>query len=106
MTGINFYSNSGGELLGFKSVGHSGYADKGQDILCAYVSSSVLMAANTITEILHINAEIEEGDAYLKLRLKQHEAEVCAPILQGLLLHLTTLEKQYPNYLKITTTEV
>jgi uncharacterized protein YsxB (DUF464 family) len=106
MTGVKFYSNSGGELLGFESAGHSGYADKGQDILCAYVSSSVLMAANTITEVLHINAKIEEGDAYLRLRLNPHSAEVCAPILQGLLLHLTTLEEQYPNYLKITTTEV
>ena len=37
------------KLYGFKISGHAGYADKGEDIVCASVSSAVQLVANTIT---------------------------------------------------------
>ena len=40
-----------GNITGFKVSGHAGYDDIGKDIVCASVSSAVMMTANLITEI-------------------------------------------------------
>ena len=59
-----------GELVGFSVSGHAGYADAGEDIVCAAVSSAVQLTANGITEILGLSASVEaEGDT-VSLRLQ------------------------------------
>ena len=51
MIRATFYKE--GDLLkGFEIKGHSGYADEGEDVICATVSSAAYMAANTVTEII------------------------------------------------------
>ena len=48
---VRFLSEASGNLVGFVMEGHAGYADPGEDIVCAAVSSVAYMTANTITEI-------------------------------------------------------
>ncbi len=105
MTTVTFY-NSGDLICGFKISGHSGYAEEGHDIICASVSSAAIMAANTITEILHINAEVTEDDGLLIFNLSENEAEKSSVILDGLKLHLTALSEQYTKYIKVKNSEV
>ena len=64
MTEVDFYTAKNGDLLGFHVYGHSGYAEAGEDIVCAAISSAVYMVINTITDIMHIDAdvEVEDGD--------------------------------------------
>ena len=50
---------------GFEISGHAG-GNAGRDIVCAAVSSAVYMAANTVTEIIKVRADISEQDGYLK----------------------------------------
>lgn len=106
MTEINFYTSKNGELLGFHVHGHSGYADEGEDIVCAAISSAVYMAINTITDVMHIDAEVEavSGDAVLRILSKN--AVACRDILQGLKLHLLNLEEQYNKFISVKYTEV
>ncbi len=87
-------------LSGFEVSGHSGSAEAGQDIVCSAVSSAVIMVVNTITEIVKIPAETEAKSGYIFFKVGQ--AENVQYILRGLELHLKELEKQYPDYLKIT----
>ena len=47
MTTITFL-RSGETFWGFRSYGHTGYAEEGSDILCAAVSSMSLLVVNTI----------------------------------------------------------
>ena len=47
-----------GEITGFKVSGHAGYDESGRDIVCAGVSSAVMMTANLITEIFRFEAEV------------------------------------------------
>ena len=49
---VRFLSEASGNLVGFVMEGHAGYADPGEDIVCAAVSSVAYMTANTITEII------------------------------------------------------
>ena len=104
MTKAIFYFD-GNVPYGFLISGHSGYAEEGEDIVCASVSSASYMVANTITEILKVDAEIDVSDAKMKLTVKKGQRHITKDILLGLKLHLENLAEQYPEFLK-TLTEV
>ena len=93
-------------ICGFKISGHSGFSEEGSDIVCAAVSSAAYMTANTITEILHIDADVTENDGFMSLSLSKSEAEKSAVVLDGLRLHLTALSEQYTKYIKVKISEV
>ena len=92
-------------LIGFEAKGHSMSAPKGEDIICAFVSSACLMAANTITEVIGIEAEAKAGEGYLKLMIKA-SANSAQDILNGLKLHLSELQKDYPENIHVIISEV
>ena len=105
MISVTFKSH-GGVLRGFKISGHSDYSEQGSDIVCAAVSSAAIMAANTVTEIQRLNAEVAEKDGFLKLDLSQNEAEQAGVTLDGLRLHLNALAGVYPQYITVNISEV
>lgn len=47
MTKITFFKQNG-IYYGFKEVGHTGFADEGEDILCAALSSMTMLIINAI----------------------------------------------------------
>ena len=94
------FIRSGGVNIGFVSSGHAGYAESGQDIVCAAVSSAAYMAANTITDIYRAKAEVEVKDGYMSLLLS--EADVSSTeLLSGLEAHIRMLAKDYPSGIKV-----
>lgn len=100
------FTVSEGYIQGFDVSGHAGYGEEGEDILCASVSSAVLMAANTITEIQHLQADITEHDGFLSLKLSPDEAKSAEVTLNGLLLHLNALSQEYSQFIKVNISEV
>ena len=88
-------------IISFELSGHSGYAEEGEDIVCSAVSSAVYMAANTIIEIMKLNPEAEVRDGYLKIQMDSDDARKSKVITDGLYLHLSELQSQYPNNLKL-----
>ena len=104
MTKATFYFD-GNVPYGFLISGHSGFAESGEDIVCASVSSVAYMVSNTITEILKVNAEIEVNDGKMKLIVNKEQRHITKDILLGLKLHLEGLEEQYPEFIE-TLTEV
>ena len=97
---------SDGLLRGFTIKGHSGYDEHGRDIVCAAVSSAAIMAANTVTELRHIKAEITDNDGFLNFDLSENDAESAGVILEGLRLHLTALSEEYPQFIVVKISEV
>ncbi len=91
----------GDTVISIELSGHSGYGEAGGDIVCSAVSSAVYMTANTISEIMHLPLETEISDGYLKIQMDFDTARKARVLSDGLYLHLTELEKQYPDYLKI-----
>ena len=104
MTKATFYFDEN-VPYGFLISGHSGFAESGEDIVCASVSSVAYMVANTITEILKVNAKIEVNDGIMKLIVNKEQRHITKDILLGLKLHLEGLEEQYPEFIE-TLTEV
>lgn len=95
------FFTEGDFLTGFEIKGHSGYSEAGSDIICAAVSSAAYMAANTITEIIGLQADITlNDDGFLKLVIKPEGQS--QTILRGLKLHIEALSQEYPENIKLT----
>lgn len=88
-------------IISFELSGHSGAGEEGTDIVCSAISSAVYMAANTIIEIMKLEPETVVRDGYLKVKLSLDDARKSKVITDGLYLHLSELQSQYPNNLKL-----
>ncbi|HOV40710.1 MAG TPA: ribosomal-processing cysteine protease Prp [Oscillospiraceae bacterium] len=96
-----------GKMRGFFVRGHAGYADKGEDIVCASVSSAVQLSANLITECFKSEANVEvEGDG-IRLSLDPLDgADAASKVIEGLLLHLELLSDDFKGTIKVIISEV
>ena len=92
-------------IIGFSVSGHSGYAEAGQDIVCAAVSAVVGMAEATINDVCGAKAKVrvKEEDARITLTLPAScdEEESVQAVLAGLLLYLCNLRDEYPDYIEV-----
>lgn len=94
------FLRSGKTNIGFVCSGHAGFADSGQDIVCAAVSSAAYMAANTITDIYHAKAQVEVEDGYMSVILTEADVQ-SVNLLSGLEAHIRALAKDYPSSIKV-----
>ncbi|MBQ3141352.1 MAG: ribosomal-processing cysteine protease Prp [Clostridia bacterium] len=88
-------------LTGFRVSGHSGTANAGRDIVCAWVTSAVMQCANNITEIFEIGADVKVYENEVCLQLTE-ENDVGMRLIEGLKLHLQTIAEDYPRAVKVT----
>ena len=107
MTKVKFLADDSG-LYGFEISGHCSKDsdDETGKTVCAAVSSAAYMAANTVTEIQQLDAEITVNDGFLNLNLSQQDAKSASVTLEGLRLHLTALSQEYPKFIKVKNSEV
>lgn len=101
MINVTLFKTSDG-FSGFSVEGHSGYSNEGSDIVCAAVSSAAYLTANTVTDVLNIDADVEvsEGDNPL-FYLRVKDVLSCKTILDGFALHIVMLGKSYPDYISV-----
>jgi len=98
---ITVHFTSANETISHVRVkGHAGYKTKGKDIVCAAVSTALIITANAIERLKlnqHVDLTIEEG--YFDLVVNEVH-EINEGLLQNLKFALLDLEKQYPKYIK------
>ena len=95
-----FRSGADGRLLGFSISGHAGFADEGFDIVCASVSSAVMLTANTVTESFKLDAKVADNGNEILLKLGNDPDGIGDKLLLGLLTHLYLLGEQFPDAVK------
>ena len=104
MTRVDFFSQEG-RITGFCCSGHSGYAEAGADIVCAIVSTAVTFAADTIVDVLGERAKVkvDEQNAQITLKLPAtcEEEEAVQAVLTGMMLTLSKVRDEYPDYLEV-----
>lgn len=105
MIRAEFFSQAG-RLTGFTVSGHAGYADAGEDIVCAAVSTAVQLTANGITEVLGMKARVSAKGDTVSLKMDSLPSEDAEAFLKALRLHLEVLAEDYPKNVKLTCTEV
>lgn len=93
-----------GTLCRCSIKGHAGYADEGQDVVCAAVSSAVQLTANLITETFGFEAQISaKGDT---IDIRTDGSEIPAKLLEALSIHLQCISEEFPKQIKLEFTEV
>ena len=94
-----------GRITGFTVSGHSGYAEAGQDIVCAAISAVVAMVEATINDVCGAKAKVrvKEADARITLTLPAacDEEESVQAVLAGMLLYLCNLRDEYPDNIEV-----
>lgn len=103
MIKISVYKNADGNIIGFHSVGHAGYAEHGSDIVCAAVSALVINTINSIEAFTSDTFQLEEdeknGDIDFKIISKpSNESNL---LLNSLFLGLNGIREDYgQKYIK------
>ena len=101
MTTATFFKKNG-KIHKFNVSGHSGYSEEGSDIVCAAVSSMVMLTVNVITEQLGVpcSLKVVEDDALIELSLST-ENEFAHVLLSGLEREISNLSCDYPEYVRV-----
>ena len=85
----------------FTSRGHAGYAEEGQDIICAAVSVLVINTVNSLETLTHDRISVEENDGYVSFSFIEPVSVGGTLLMDSLVLGLTEIENSYSNkYLK------
>ena len=104
MTKCEFFRENE-RITGFSVSGHSGYAEAGQDIVCAAISAVVAMAETTINDVCGAKAKVrvKEEDARITLTLPAscEEEEAVQAVLAGMMLYFINLRDDYPDYIEV-----
>ena len=84
-------------IIGFHMEGHSGYADRGSDIICSAISALAINCVNSIEEFTEdefsVGSDEERGMIDFELTSKpSKESEL---LLQSLLLGVEEISKSY-----------
>ena len=72
MTRCEFFTE-GDRITGFSISGHSGYAEAGQDIVCAAISAVVTMAEATINDVCGAKAKVRVKDEQARITLRKND---------------------------------
>ena len=104
MTRCEFFTE-GDRITGFSISGHSGYAEAGQDIVCAAISAVVTMAEATINDVCGAKAKVRVKDEQARITLTLptscDEEESVQAVLAGMMLYLCSLRDEYPDDIEV-----
>ena len=105
MIRVTLRRDAEGRLRGFDVRGHSGYAAKGSDIVCAAVSALTQGAALGLTRHLGIPVPCGEGEGWLDCRLPADVDPVllvrAQDILETMRLSLEEIARGYPRHVVV-----
>ncbi|MBR5273528.1 MAG: ribosomal-processing cysteine protease Prp [Clostridia bacterium] len=100
MTRVTFRLREG-RISGFCLEGHSNYAESGNDIVCAALSSAAYLVINTITDVMSIPSSASAEDGRIGITIEKGYEEKCREIMRGFEIHINALKKQYPKHIKV-----
>ncbi len=94
---------------GFEISGHSGYSSSGSDIVCAGISTAVIMSINLIDKLIPNSFEViqDEKKGYISLRnidylkVTNETKDTLNVIFETLVETLESIEQDYPKNLKV-----
>ena len=106
-TTVTFVKRSDDLLVGYRASGHSGYAQAGEDIVCAGISALTQSTLNGLQNVLKapVKFDIDDRTASLEAELapeaSEAQVEAAQLLFQTLLQGLQAIERSYPRNLRI-----
>lgn len=95
------------EIIAFELSGHAESGPYGYDLVCAGVSAVSFGAVNAVHTICETDLIIDQADdgGYLHVALptslQPEEWEKAQILLEGMLISLQTIEREYSKFIKI-----
>ncbi|KGK91418.1 ribosomal protein [Desulfosporosinus sp. HMP52] len=92
------WENDQGQIREFELSGHAGYAEEGQDIICAGVSALSIAAVNGLERFLTVAPKVEARDGYIFCQLigeAEQDLEKAQLILQTMVLGIEQIQADY-----------
>ena len=109
MTKVTIYKNVKNECVGFKALGHAGYAEEGEDIVCAAISILMINTMNAIGTYTDVDTslEMDEEIGFIEFRVKEPTKETSL-LLDTMVLGLKTMadDENYAEYIDLKFEEV
>lgn len=107
MTNITVYCRDN-TYIGFYISGHSGYADSGEDIVCAGISVLTINFINSIEKLTDEKFAMfeHENDGTIDYMLEDKPGRDAEILFQSLVLGLVELEKEYKDFISLDYKEV
>ncbi|GIN60303.1 hypothetical protein J27TS8_02960 [Robertmurraya siralis] len=107
MIQTTIYRTESGRVQSFTISGHALFANKGNDIVCAGASAVSIGAINSIIALTGVEPEIEQGESgFLRCvipdNLTKDVQEKVQLLLEGMIVSLQTIERDYGKHIKIT----
>lgn len=101
-------------FLGFEMSGHTFYADPGEDIICAGLSTLAINTCNSLEKICGLDEKkqnLENADGFLKILIDEKDIEGeffrdSQTIFRVFELGIISLKEQYNKYIEIYYREV
>ena len=115
MIKAEFFTGGDGRIEGFHISGHAGYAEAGEDIICAAVSAVAYTALGYMDELLvketgrNLDFTEKDGELLWKRRgsIDGLEAEKVDAVLDAMKVGMLQIEGSYgKKYLNVTSQEV
>ncbi len=108
MIKAEFLKYAGG-YVGFSVTGHAGAGEYGHDIVCAAVTSAVMLTANTITDFLFCEADAKIGQNKVLFVLKNPDSATSIAgrqVIASFKAHLAEIAGDKKGTVQITEKEV
>ena len=110
MIHVTVYENKKKEYVGFQTEGHAGYAEAGQDIVCAAASVLVINTMNAIEAFADDQASLvtEEEEGFIHYELNGRPSMEASLLLKTMVLGLSEMahDEDYAQYIDLTFEEV
>ena len=109
MTKITIFRNRDQVFSGFDCLGHAGYAEEGEDIVCAGISALVINTINSLGVYTKekFSTDSDEETGMIRLRFDAptgHDADL---LMKSMVLGLQGIQNTYGNdYIILTFKEV
>lgn len=105
MIKVSVFQNAKGIYTGFKAIGHAGYAESGEDIVCSAVSVLIINTINSIETFTSdtFDLKTEEESGLIEFKILSEISNESVLLLKSMVLGIQGIIDDYGNdYIKLT----
>ena len=107
---LTIYKNSKHQCAGFRAEGHAGYAESGQDVVCAAASVLVVNTLNAIEKFTDDRTSLvsDDSEGLIDFQIKGSPSKEAELLLNAMILGLQEMadDENYSDYMDLTYEEV
>lgn len=110
MTKIIIYRNDENMCVGFRALGHAGYAEQGEDIVCSAISILTINTINAIQKFTSVktNVSFDEEEGFMEFQICDHPTKETTLLMDTMILGFQTMvdDQTYRKYIDLKFEEV